>query len=174
MSCSDDAGDDVVRGYGRHDGAVLQRYLSDAPGESPGLWLGHQAAAFGLSGVVSTDALEALLSGREPATGAVLGRPFLDRITREGKVVRAVAGFDATLSAPKSLSVLWALTGDDGLAVCHDVAVGAVVDYLERFGSTTRVRSGHGMLHPETRGLSVAAFRRARRVPTIRSSTPTW
>jgi conjugative relaxase-like TrwC/TraI family protein len=137
------------------------RYLSDAPGESPGVWLGHQAEAFGLSGTVSTEALESLLSGHEPATGAVLGRPFRDRITRDGKVVRAVAGFDATVSAPKSLSVLWALSGDDGLAACHDVAVGAVVDYLERFGSTTRVRTGQAMSHPDTHGLSVAAFRQS-------------
>jgi conjugative relaxase-like TrwC/TraI family protein len=137
------------------------RYLTDGPGDSPGVWLGHQAAGSGLSGAVSTDALEALLSGHEPATGAVLGRPFLDRITRQGKVVRAVAGFDATVSAPKSLSVLWALTNDDGLAACHDVAVGAVVDYLERFGSTTRIRTSHGMLHPETHGLTVAAFRQS-------------
>jgi conjugative relaxase-like TrwC/TraI family protein len=137
------------------------RYLSDAPGESPGVWLGHQADAFGLSRAVSTEALEAVLSGHEPATGAVLGRPFLDRITREGKVVRAVAGFDATVSAPKSLSVLWALSGDDGLAACHDVAVGAVVDYLERFGSTTRIRTGQAMMHPDTHGLTVAAFRQS-------------
>ena len=55
-----------------------------------------------------------------------------------------MAGFDATVSAPKSLSVWWALTGDPGLAECHDVAVSAVVDYLERFGSTTRIRSNGG------------------------------
>jgi conjugative relaxase-like TrwC/TraI family protein len=137
------------------------RYLADALAESPGVWLGRQAVAFGLSGVVSTDALEAVLSGHDPATGAVLGRPFRDRITREGRVIRAVAGFDATVSAPKSLSVLWALTGDDGLAACHDVAVGAVVDYLERFGSTTRVRAGQAMSHPDTHGLTVAAFRQS-------------
>ena len=78
---------------------------------------------------------------------------------RSGKVMRAVAGFDATLSAPKSLSVWWALTGDDGLAECHDVAVNAVVDYIERFGSTTRIRSNGRRLHPDTQGLTVAAFR---------------
>ncbi len=55
--------------------------------------------------------------------GSPLGNPLLDRVTKSGKVVRAVAGFDATFSAPKSLSVWWALTGDDGLAQCHDTAV---------------------------------------------------
>jgi conjugative relaxase-like TrwC/TraI family protein len=100
-----------------------------------------------------------LLSGCDPVTGATLGHPLVDRTVSNGKVIRAVAGFDATLSAPKSLSVLWALTGDDGLAECHDVAVRAVADYLERFGATTRVRSNGMRMHPDTHGLTMAAFR---------------
>ena len=108
---------------------------------------------------MSTEALELLLSGRDPVSGSTLGFPLRDRTLADGRVVRAVAGFDATLSAPKSLSVWWALTGDAGLAECHDVAVRAVVDYLERFGSTTRVRSNGGRLHPDSPGLTVGAFR---------------
>jgi hypothetical protein len=65
-------------------------------------------------------------------------------------VVKAVAGFDATVSAPKSLSVLWALTGDDRLLAGHDVAVRAVVDSFERWAATTRVRSNGGRLHLDT------------------------
>ena len=68
-------------------------------------------------------------------------------------VVRAVSGFDATFSAPKSLSVWWALTGDDRLLEAHDVAVSAALEHLERFGSTTRIRSNGGRLHPDTQGL---------------------
>ena len=135
------------------------QYLTQAPGEEPGRWLGAQAAGLGLSGEVSTEALELLLSGRDPISGTVLGYPLIDRTLANGKVVRAVAGFDATVSAPKSLSVWWALTGDPGLAECHDVAVQAVVDYVERFGATTRVRSNGGRLHPDSQGLTVAAFR---------------
>jgi conjugative relaxase-like TrwC/TraI family protein len=73
--------------------------------------------------------------------------------------VRAVSGFDATFSAPKSLSVWWALTGDDRLLEAHDVAVTAALTHLERFGSTTRVRSNGGRLHPDTNGLTIATFR---------------
>jgi len=135
------------------------RYLTQAPGEVPGVWQGAQAAALGLSGEVSTEALELLLSGHDPTTGAQLGLPLIDRTLASGKVIRAVAGFDATLSAPKSLSAWWALTGDEGLAECHDVAVNAVVAHLERFGATTRVRSNGSRLHPDTNGLTVAAFR---------------
>ena len=135
------------------------KYLTQAPGEESGRWLGAQAAGLGLSGEVSTEALELLLSGRDPISGTVLGYPPLDRTLANGKVIRAVAGLDATVSAPKSLSVWWALTGDPGLAECHDVAVQAVVNYVERFGATTRVRSNGGRLHPDTQGLTVAAFR---------------
>ena len=135
------------------------RYLTQAPGEEPGRWTGTQAAGLGLAGQVSTDALELLLSGRDPLTGMTLGYPLRDRTRANGTVIRAVSGFDATLSAPKSLSVWWALTGDPGLAECHDVAARAVVDYLERFGSTTRVRSNGGRLHPDSQGLTVASFR---------------
>ena len=135
------------------------QYLTQAPGEESGRWLGAQAAGLGLSGEVSTDALELLLSGSDPISGTVLGYPLVDRTLASGKAVRAVAGFDATVSAPKSLSVWWALTGDPRLAECHDVAVQAVVNYVERFGATTRVRSNGGRLHPDTQGLTVAAFR---------------
>ena len=128
------------------------KYLTQAPGEESGRWLGGQAARLGLAGEVSTEALELLLSGRDSISGTVLGYPLVDRTLASGKVVRAVAGFDATVSAPKSLSVWWALTGDPGLAECHDVAVQAVVKYVERFGATTRVRSNGGRLHPDTQG----------------------
>ena len=135
------------------------RYLTEASGELPGQWLGNQTDRLGLHGEVTTEALQALLSGGDPVTGATLGHPLVDRTLSNGKVIRAVAGFDATLSAPKSLSVLWAITGDDGLAECHDVAVRAVADYLERFGATTRVRSNGMRMHLDTHGLTMAAFR---------------
>ena len=78
------------------------------------MWTGRQAAGLGLAGRVDADDLEALLEGRDPTTGTPLGNVLRDRTLASGKVVRAVAGFDATFSAPKSLSVWWALTGDPG------------------------------------------------------------
>jgi len=69
------------------------KYLTQAPGEQPGVWSGAQAAGLGLSGEVSTDALEQLLTGCDPITGVTLGNPLLDRATANGTVIRAVAGF---------------------------------------------------------------------------------
>ncbi|MFN8023910.1 MAG: MobF family relaxase [Acidimicrobiales bacterium] len=139
--------------------AYYTKYLTAAPGEAPGAWMGAQADALGLVGNVDEVQLQALLAGLDPVTGRSLGRALSDRTTADGRVVKAVAGFDATLSAPKSLSVLWALTGDDRLLECHDVAVRAVVESLERWAATTRVRSNGGRLHLDTLGLSVAGFR---------------
>lgn len=136
------------------------RYLTQAPGEIPGTWVGTQSAGFGLSGdVVEADML-AVLEGRDPRSGTPLGRALLDRQLADGSTVKAVAGFDATFSAPKSLSVLWALTRDSRLLDVHDIAVNAALAHLERYGSTTRVRvAGGRRLHPESMGLTIAAFR---------------
>jgi conjugative relaxase-like TrwC/TraI family protein len=139
--------------------AYYAHYLADAPGEEPGVWWGCQADGLGLAGMVSEGALETLLSGRDPSSGSPLGRELVDRYKSDGTVVRAVAGFDATFSAPKSVSVWWALTGDGRLLEAHDAAVAATLEHLERFGSTTRIRVDGRRLHPDTGGLMAAVFR---------------
>ena len=90
-----------------------------------------------------------------------LGVALVDRYDRHGGVIPAVAGFDATFSAPKSVSVWWALTGDPGLVEAHDAAVAAVLAHLERYGATTRVRVNGGRQHPDTLGLVMATFGQA-------------
>lgn len=137
------------------------RYLAEDGLEADGVWAGRQADRLGLSGVVTTEDLELLLSGHDPSSGTRLGSALLDRVDSKGKVIKAVAGFDATFSAPKDLSVLWALTDDAGFLEAHDVAVTAVLAHLERFGATTRVRAKNGRRFPDTGGLSMAAFRQA-------------
>src|SRR5215831_14335897 len=121
--------------------AYYTRYLAQAPGEEPGVWFGAQAVGLGLDGRVDADALQLLLEGRDPHCGTSLGLPLRDRALVSGRVVRAVAGFDATFSAPKSVSVWWALTGDAGLLDAHDVAVRAALEHLEHYGATTRIRA---------------------------------
>ncbi len=135
------------------------RYLARAPGEVDGVWTGNQADDLGLAGSVTGEALELLLEGRDPVRGTRLGYPLVDRTLTDGRVVRAVAGFDATFSAPKSVSVLWALTQDPRLLEAHDAAVTAALAHLERFGSTTRVRADGRRLHPDSQGLMIATFR---------------
>jgi conjugative relaxase-like TrwC/TraI family protein len=137
------------------------RYLADEGPDGEGHWLGRQADGLGLSGTVATDELEALLSGRDPTTGTRLGRALVDRYDTKGRLIPAVAGFDGTFSAPKSLSVWWGLTGDPGLVDAHDVAVRAVLEHIERYGATTRVRVNGARQHPDAQGLTMAVFRQA-------------
>ena len=66
------------------------------------------------------------------------------------------------------MSVLWALTGDEGFAECHDRAVDAAIGMIEKYGSTTRVRSNGTRLHPDTSGLTIGVFRQ----PTSRADDP--
>ncbi len=133
-------------------------YLTAAPGEAPGRWSGKQADLLGLTGTVDVDSLRTLLEGCDPATGNPLGYRLVDRIDANGRVIRAVSGFDATFSAPKSLCVLWALTQDPRLLDAHDTAVNATLRHLERYGSTTRIRAEGRRLHPDSLGLTMATF----------------
>jgi conjugative relaxase-like TrwC/TraI family protein len=138
------------------------RYLTGDGPDAEGHWLGRRAGAIGLGGKrVGTDELEAILSGHHPATGRQLGYPLRDRFDNKGKLIPAVAGFDATFSAPKSLSVWWGLTGDGGLLEAHNLAVRAVLDHLETYGATTRIRVNDRRQHPDVDGLIMAAFPQA-------------
>jgi len=112
--------------------AYYTQYLTNAIGEEPGVWSGVQADTLGLHGVVNADVLQLVLEGRDPRSGTALGSPLVDRTLADGRLIRAVAGFDATFSAPKSLSVLWALTGDTRILDVHDEAVAVALTHLER------------------------------------------
>jgi conjugative relaxase-like TrwC/TraI family protein len=78
----------------------------------------------------------------------------------ETKIARAVAGFDLTFSAPKSVSVAWALADGGTQAViyaAHEQALAYVVAYAEQCVFTSR--SGkNGVVQEEIRGVVGAAF----------------
>jgi conjugative relaxase-like TrwC/TraI family protein len=78
----------------------------------------------------------------------------------EAKIARAVAGFDLTFSAPKSVSVAWALADGGTQALiyaAHQEALAYVLRYAEQCVVTSR--SGkHGVVQEEIRGVVGAAF----------------
>jgi conjugative relaxase-like TrwC/TraI family protein len=121
--------------------------------ESPGRWWGSGRDALGLRAEVAGADLRALLEGRHPVSGRQLGRTFGDRSAR---------AFDATFSAPNSVSVLWALTPDHWVRAevlaAHDAAVDAALGWFETHGAVTR-RGSDGVHQVDTRGISVALFR---------------
>ncbi len=98
--------------------------------------MGAGAAALGLGGEVDADAFGALIAGTDPSSGAVL---------RAGSGRDRVCALDLTFSAPKSVSVLFAIGDGEtsrALVEAHEEAVGAAVGYLER--EACRVRRGRG------------------------------
>lgn len=123
------------------------------PDEPPGRWWGAGCDAVGLSGGIAGSDLQALLQGRHPGSGHRLGRAFGDRSAR---------AFDATFSAPKSVSVLWALTPDPWVRAevlaAHDAAVDAALGWFQSNGAVTR-RGKDGIHQVDTRGVIAALFR---------------
>jgi conjugative relaxase-like TrwC/TraI family protein len=123
-------------------------------GESAGRWTGGGANTLGLGGRVDDDGFMALMDGRDPGTG--------ERLKRIGGRSK-VAAFDLTFSAPKSVSVLFAI-GEPALAgalvEAHESALDAAVGYLER--EACRVRRGRGGVRHEAGGGFVAAAYRHR------------
>jgi conjugative relaxase-like TrwC/TraI family protein len=106
-------------------------------GEAEGYWLGDAADDLGLQGRVDPDQLVGMLTGTNPASGETFGMQQV-----EGG---AVPGFDLTFSAPKSVSLLWALGGSPvGAEVkeAHAAAVESALDYMQREACWTRRGKG--------------------------------
>jgi hypothetical protein len=86
-----------------------------------GVWQGRGAELLGLSGDVKTDDFEALRQGLDPRTRKFLRvRHSADRAAVDGtKLAHGRSLYDFTISAPKSVSVLAILGGDDRLIEAH-------------------------------------------------------
>jgi conjugative relaxase-like TrwC/TraI family protein len=134
-----------------------QNYWSrDQQGHSE--WQGRLAHQWNLAGSVEAEHFARLSEGQHPRTEAQLIRHQVSR-TYEGKNGREVtsvdhrAGWDATFSAPKSVSLTALVGGDDGVRQAHRESVRAALSELERY---TQARIGN--IHaPETTGKFVAA-----------------
>jgi conjugative relaxase-like TrwC/TraI family protein len=107
--------------------------------EAEGCWMGDAAEELGLDGEVGPDQLKAMLTGRNPVDGEPL--VGMRGVPAKG----AVPGFDLTFSAPKSVSLLWALGGaETGAEVsrAHDRAADAALAYMQREACWTRRGAG--------------------------------
>jgi conjugative relaxase-like TrwC/TraI family protein len=123
------------------------------PDEPPGRWWGAGRPALGVDSAVAGEELRALLEARHPVTRGKLGRGFGDKSAR---------GFDATFSAPKSVSTLWAMSPDPWVRAevlaAHDTAVDAALGWFEKHGAVTR-RGTNGIHQVDTQGVTAALFR---------------
>lgn len=123
-----------------------------------GEWHGKLAEKFGLVGAVGADEFARLSEGQHPMTAEQLvrHRNVHQYKTEDGRTVKPVehrAGWDATFSAPKSVSLTALVGGDDRVREAHSEAVNFTLQELERF---TQARIG-GNRPAETTGRLVAA-----------------
>ncbi len=104
---------------------------------------------------MSPEQLARLFQAVHPDTGEALGAAYNVRADAD-----RVTGWDLTFSAPKSLSVLWALGGGEvGMAAkeAHDAAVAASLEYLEEHAAFSRAGKA-GIRQVDIEGLLGAAF----------------
>ncbi|GBD83813.1 multifunctional conjugation protein TraI [bacterium BMS3Abin02] len=138
-------------GAGRYYTEHLPSYYLDGA-EPPGRWWGQAADRLGLSDEVDPARFLAVMAGHDPATGRDLGRRM-----GEG----SVRGYDATFSAPKSVSVLFGL-GDPEVRrqviEAHERAVVAVLGWVEGHAHTRMRRRGH-IVCVDAEGIVVGMFR---------------
>lgn len=127
-----------------------------ADGKSPSAWAGDGAKALGLNGPVDPDAFRSVLEGNLPGVSEHLG-------TERNGEWQHRPGWDATFSAPKSVSIMAEIGGDKRLISAHERAFARVLQYMEREASVTRIhdRGANEVRREVTKNLVVAAFRHA-------------
>jgi len=124
-----------------------------------GVWYGQLAERWGLVGEVREDQFQRLAGGQHPITGEQLVRHQTARETRNARGETATtmehrAGWDATFSAPKTVSITALVGGDMRVREAHRDSVQVALNELEPY---VQARLG-GNRQPETTGNAVAAL----------------
>ncbi len=134
-----------------------QNYWSQR-GVIQGKWQGKLASRFGLAGAVSAEDFARLSQGQHPQTGEqiVRQRASYEYVDENGKTIKTMehrAGWDATFSAPKSVSLTALVGGDENVRIAHRVAVKVALEQLEMY---TQARIG-GNQPPESTARLISA-----------------
>jgi conjugative relaxase-like TrwC/TraI family protein len=122
-----------------------------------GQWHGTLAREWGLSGEVQAERFQRLADGEHPLTcdRLVRHRTVCTYINGDGKTVTTMAhraGWDATFSAPKSVSLTALVGGDDRVREAHQASVSAALAELEPY-----VQARRGDQPAQTTGQMIAA-----------------
>src|SRR5579864_3245973 len=123
-----------------------------------GQWHGQLAQKWGLQGEVDAAQFGRLADGQQPITGEQLVRFRLphQHTNARGEKIKTMehrAGWDATFSAPKSVSLTALVGGDERVRQAHRESVDVALNELEKY-----VQARIGGNHPaETTGQWVAA-----------------
>ncbi|MCL2660596.1 MAG: relaxase domain-containing protein, partial [Acidobacteriaceae bacterium] len=147
-----------VKNYHKEEFASeTSKYYSQG-NQTLGQWQGQLASAIGLTGAVTEEDFAKLADGINPATGEQMVRHVEKKeyTTATGETVKSVehrAGWDATFSAPKSVSLTALVGGDERLMEAHRAAVVTALTELERY-TQARIGGNHAAV---TTGRFVAA-----------------
>ncbi|MGI8429279.1 MAG: MobF family relaxase [Solirubrobacteraceae bacterium] len=132
-------------------------YLKDGERvEAPGRWAAG-AHLFGLDAdvPVTGEQLRTLMDVRRPDTGS--------QLRRVGASGEAVAALDATFSAPKSVSAVWALGSPElreRIEAAHETAIGRALNYSVRQVPMLRQRvDADTVVHAEAVGVVATSWR---------------
>ncbi|UAJ10048.1 MobF family relaxase [Polymorphobacter megasporae] len=121
-------------------------------------WLGQGAEELGLRGEVDSTAFARLLDGHVDDT--VLG-------TVRGDVREHKPGTDVVLNAPKSVSVMALVAGDQRLIEAHLSAVTQAMGYAERHAAVVRIRRDRATVeHVVTENAVTASYLHTTARPT--------
>lgn len=115
----------------------------------PSEWGGKLAADLGLEGAVDPKVFRDLLAGK--VRDQELGRHRADG------TIHHHPGWDFAVNAPKSVSIMALVVGDNNVLAAHEKAVGAAIDYLEEHALLRRRDSGE-IVHETTGRILVARF----------------
>jgi conjugative relaxase-like TrwC/TraI family protein len=123
-----------------------------------GEWHGRLAEEWGLSGEVREEQFHRLSEGQHPITSEQLvrhqtAREYLNEKGEKIKTMEHRAGWDATFSAPKSVSLTALVGGDECVREAHRESVAVALNELEKY---VQARLGSN-LPAETTGKWVAA-----------------
>src|SRR6185437_14127576 len=137
--------------------AKEQNYWSQR-GVIPGEWQGRLAGQFGLAGAVSAEDFGKLSQGQHPETGEQLVRQrasyeYQDAAGKTVKTMEHRAVWDATFSAPKSVSLTALVGGDDRVREAHRESVRTTLYEMEKYA---QARMG-GNVPAQTTGQWVVA-----------------
>ena len=125
-----------------------------------GEWQGQLAQRYGLRGEVNEEQFARLSEGQHPATGEPLIRRQQAReyVNDKGETARTMehrAGWDATFSAPKSVSLTALVGGDNRVREAHRESVRVALDEMERYA---QARIGGNAVAQTTGAWAVAKF----------------
>jgi conjugative relaxase-like TrwC/TraI family protein len=137
-------------------GELGDYYLRDGERvEAPGRWVTGASSVRCEHGTVGGEVLRELMAVRHPRTG--------DALRAVGASGEAVAALDATFSAPKSVSAMWALADPQlrqAIEQAHEQAIDRAVGYaVGQVAMTRRRLDRHSVVHERPADLVATSWR---------------